>query len=435
MLKQKYYRFQNIIDRPYVWAIIFVIVGISVIWNYSRIHDYAMNLDTIMKINTIFVIANSLFSLIFPLTMKRESLFGRRHDLVWSLFAIWLSVFLVLFEIIRGEPHTVYFTDIPNIFTKLAIVSWGFGIFQLLRFSYRVITLDKIHFNRSNTIFEHNQPKNWGLKLFDEKLHGEDKTIWYPIYILGNEETRPWEILQRFLLSGMSFEPKPGYENGAIYFTFTRPTKEIVDMLDTLYTKKLLDESKDNDDKNKNDNEKIIGTHRIKWENIVIIDCYSIENEKNVWNTNIKHKEVKNFSADPKNPHDINKQYEKALKHLEKNNCKHIRVVYDAISDFLKFTDFELAAQYLRHNMGYEQRHNVDSLYLFRSGTMPKEQEQYFQWFANGLAKLTRFEQKNDSCLIEVDFRGPFKEPKKFLMDYDYKEAKKENHSLDVSQT
>jgi len=183
---------------------------------------------------------------------------------------------------------------------------------------------------------------------------------------------------------------------------------------------------KKNDDQNKDTDKKLIGPKGIQWENIVIIDCYSVDNEKLICKNGFD-KPVQSYFADPKNPHDINKKYEKALQHLEKNNCAHIRVVYDAISDFLKFTDFELAAQYLRHNMGYEQRHNVDSLYLFRSGTMPKEQEEYFQWFTNGLAKLTRYEQENNHCLIEVDFRGPFKEPKKFLMDYDYNESIKQD--------
>jgi len=230
--KSRIFNLANKLDHPLSWAILFAISGFLIISYYPRINAFEMNLDAIMKINTIFVIANSLFSLIFPLTMKRESLFGRRHDLVWSLFAIWFSVFLVLFEIIRGQPYIIHSIGIPNLFTKIAIFSWGFGIFQLLRFSYRVITLDKIRLTRSETEFVHNQEKNWGLKLFDNKLQEEDKKIWYPIYILGNEEARPWEILQRFLLSGMTFSPKdPKKPTGGIYFTFTRPTSEIVEML------------------------------------------------------------------------------------------------------------------------------------------------------------------------------------------------------------
>ena len=120
-------------------------------------------------------------------------------------------------------------------------------------------------------------------------------------------------------------------------------------------------------------------------------------------------------------PHDINKKYEKALKKLRDRGCNNIRVAYDSISDFLTFTDFQIATQYLRHNMGFEQRREIQSLYLFRSGTMEKEKEEYFLWFANGVLQMkseTTADPKKQ--VIDVEFRGPFRTPRTFMMDYNY---------------
>lgn len=104
---------------------------------------------------------------------------------------------------------------------------------------------------------------------------------------------------------------------------------------------------------------------------------------------------------------------------------KGLRVVYDAISDFVSLTDFQLAMQYIRHNMGWENESHVESLYLLRAGTLShKETEQYLFSFANGLLKLERtFSDKNDKRgYLQADFRGPFRiGPRKFKLNYQFK--------------
>jgi len=401
-------RFKNLLDSWEFSLSIFIIVGLLIFIFIPRIAESSLDQAGVLRIITIFVIANSLFSLIFPLTFKREALFGKRYELVISLISIWISVFLVLAEVIRGEPYVLRtIPDIPNLLTKIAIISWGFGIFQLLRFAYRVITLDVIRFDKINLKFTHNKPTNWGYKIFDDMLRNPEKDIYFPIYIIGNEDVRPWKILQRFLLSGIGLKDNTGYNTGGIYFTFTRPAEEIVEMLEREW-KKIKSDSN------------LVDASNLSWQKIVIIDCYSLNVEKELWNDNIT-KDVKVYIADSRDPHQLNKNYEKALRFLkEDRKCLHIRVVYDAISDFLTFTDLQLASQYLRHNMGFEQRQKIESLYLFRKGTIPKDKEQYFLWFANGTLELTRTEPSNGVVNVKGDFRGPFIAPKLFTMDYNY---------------
>jgi len=70
--------------------------------------------------------------------------------------------------------------------------------------------------------------------------------------------------------------------------------------------------------------------------------------------------------------------------------------------------------------MGYEQRNYLETLYLFRKGTMEPEREEYFLWFANGVLDMKR-ETSGTSQYIDVDFRGPFNVPKQFKMDFEYR--------------
>jgi hypothetical protein len=126
------------------------------------------------------------------------------------------------------------------------------------------------------------------------------------------------------------------------------------------------------------------------------------------------------IQADPSNPHDLNRKYEEALRYLaNKRGCKSVRVVYDALSDFLKFTDVILATQYLRHNMVWEEQSSIESLYLFRSGTIDEDLKEYFVWFANGVLQIKR-SQANNRTYLECDFRGPFKQSLPFKLDFNY---------------
>lgn len=420
------------IYRPWVISLVgFTIIGLLAYWYFPSLSNSVLDEAGIARILTIFVIANSLFSLILPITIKRESLRDRREGLFVSLFTLWISVFLILIEIVRGEPYYLYsIPDFPNPFTRFAIILWTFGVLYLLKTTYSTLTIDNIQFQKKELVFEQKNPKNWGIKSINEQLSQSDKEIYFPIIILADETTRPWKILLRFILSGLSYKSiqkkskksdtvkissEKNNNPGAIYFTFTRPASEIKEMLE-VELKRMKEENISIAN--------ILGGD-VDLDNIIFVDCYSLNAEKELWNKkSIRNKKLKKenlFYANSYDPHEINKQYEKALNELKNKGCNNIRVAYDAISDFLTFTDFQIATQYLRHNMGFEQRRGIQSLYLFRIGTMEKEKEEYFLWFANGVLQMKRkIIDPGKKEIIDVEFRGPFREPRKFMIDYRY---------------
>ncbi len=408
------------IDLPIKKLSLIILLGILVLGfiiysSFPNLTDTVLDQTGLSRIITIFIITNSLFSLVIPITIKRKALRNRKKDLVFSLFALWVSVFLILLEIIRGEPYYLLsFPDFANPFTRFAVIIWGVGVFYLLKTTIATLYVDTIKFQKKDIKFQHNNPKNWGIKLLNDKLSTADKDIYFPMIVLGDESSRPWKVLLRFVLSAFASKPQNNEkvkekEIGSIYFTFTRLASEIKDKMLIPELNKMVDEGL------------IQSKTDVNWKNIIFIDCYTLKTERKLWNGNMKDSPI--YYADSYNPHEINEKYEKALKKLFTSNCGHIRVVYDAISDFLKFTDFQIATQYLRHNMGFEQRKGIESLYLFRMGTMDKIEEEYFLWFSNGLLRMKQGTNSKNGEMLDVEFRGPFSTPQKFKMDYNYNEV------------
>ena len=235
------------------------------------------------------MIANSLFSLTVPIIIKRESLRDKRQNLIVSLFCLWASVFLILIEIIRGEPYYLAsFPDFPNPFTRIAILPWIFGVVYLLQITYVTLTIDNIQFQKEELIFEQKNPKNWGFRSINEQLSKSDKEIYFPIIVHADEATRPWKILLRFIVSGLSHDnSNDGRRNentkncpSAIYFTFTRPASEIKGMLQSELNKMSKEDP---------NNDEILGGN-VVLDNVIFIDCYSLDAEKELWNNNLKKK-------------------------------------------------------------------------------------------------------------------------------------------------
>jgi len=378
------------------------------------------DLDSYAKILTVFVIANSILSIAITYTMQRQSLIRWRLRVYLALVLLWVAILLSFseilffempFQIVIDQENTLY-----NPLLKSASIIWIIGISLLLIVLWRIFSLDFIKFGKSNLSreFHQNKPKLWGTKSLNDIMAQHSDKIYFPIIINANEHIRPWRLLQRFFLSGLTYNQP--YTPGGIYFTFTRPAHEIYSMLKRRY-EELVTENQSQPG--------IIGDIKLDWKNVVIVDCYTKKTEKyekTKNNEKIKESKMKILYADSNNPHNLNKNYEKALKRLKKKNVKNVRVVYDAISDFLKFTDEKLATQYLRHNMGFEQRENIESLYLFKMGTLKKEDEDYFLWFANGVLKLKRkTEGKDEDDYIQAEFRGPFAHARRFKLDFDYK--------------
>jgi hypothetical protein len=102
------------------------------------------------------------------------------------------------------------------------------------------------------------------------------------------------------------------------------------------------------------------------------------------------------------------------LSFLRKRNCGRICVVYDALSDFLSFTDEQIAIQYLRHNMFLEEKHNISSMYIYRLNTLQNNfYDGYLTWFVNCV-----FYFENNGNKPKMRTRGLFSDPRSYDIDY-----------------
>ncbi|MCH7648678.1 MAG: hypothetical protein IIA83_08740 [Thaumarchaeota archaeon] len=190
-----------------IFFICFTIFGLGVYWLFPNLSNSVLDETGISRILTVFVIANSLFSLILPITIKRESLRNRRGNLFVSLLLLWISVFLILIEIVRGSPYYIsILPDVANPFTRFAIILWTFGVLYLLKTTYAALTIDNIKFQKQEFEFVQKNPEKWGIESINKQLSESDKEIYFPIIIHADESTRPWKILLRFILSGLSYD-------------------------------------------------------------------------------------------------------------------------------------------------------------------------------------------------------------------------------------
>jgi hypothetical protein len=292
---------------------------------------------------------------------------------------LWSAIILSLINLL-----------IPNfdILTVIGVSIWFVAVVMLLAIFYRISRLETIGFKKPKVKFQE-EKRPLGIECLDqiiyeaEKATKEEIKIWFPIILAADDSVRPWRLARQFIRK--DFDDN----HGAIWFTFTRPPSIILQNLDMKDKAAILQK------------------------NLVIIDCYSpltsIIDEKS---------KISVFQVDPRNPHSLNKKYEEAIKLLE--HCTNIRVVYDALSDFLFISDIDMASQYLRHNMCWEEKHNVQSLYLFREGTLDEKLEEYFLWFANTVIYMESVKKK-EKCIIQMKTCRLLDKPKEFEIDYNYK--------------
>ncbi|WP_167880997.1 hypothetical protein, partial [Methanococcoides sp. AM1] len=189
------------------------------------------------------------------------------------------------------------------------------------------------------------------------------------IILEANEQWKPWLIAQSFAINSII-----KHSTGIIYFSFARPYVNIKKDIERKFQKEIykLNEIDLNEKELTFDQkEKIQYQIDTKLNNIIIIDCFAPLTLKEKKYTSELLKRIKKnkindnvLTADPRNPHLLNQKYHISITRLiNLKKFTHICVVYDSLSDFLCFTDREIAIHYLRHNMCWEENHNVSSLY------------------------------------------------------------------------
>lgn len=363
---------------------------------------------TVIGIGEILGIITSVVSIVITYVIERKALVRWRMGLWWALLFLWIGIIFIII----GLVSPVFSSYDGTLLVLFGVIVWIIGIMRLIILFRHICLLETIPFSKPNLSNLENckfdkfescfreESLDSAIKEAKKRENGE---LYFPVILAADESWRPWIIAQKFT--------KDALEKGAgvIYFTFTRPASQIKNQLGV-------------------DN-KIINS-----KNLIFIDCMtklSVNNKKDEPANGI-------FYADPRNPHDMNEKYKNALSFLlyttkpkyipEKffnffpkifnykcpSQCKRMCVVYDALSDFLFFTDKEIATQYLRHNMNWEEEKNVHSLYIFRLGTLEKLLEEYILWFANTVISL---ETEDEKPMMKI--RGLFRGPKLYKINYD----------------
>ncbi|MCQ1534734.1 hypothetical protein FTO70_03310 [Methanosarcina sp. KYL-1] len=364
----------------------------------------------------------SILTLLIAFVLGRQAFVRWRKDLSTCLIFLWFSSILIHLKLILN-------LDVAAIFFIIGLITWVIVFFVVVRIFYNVLNLELIQFSKRDGLEFHDFIKDsFGSDCIDAAINeanDESEKGWpgathnkqpgkkkglYPLILAADECWRPWSIAQKFVANAILNNGR----TGVIYFTFTRPHEHISDQII-------------NKIKQKNPN---FVASSLPLNNVVIIDCFtplSLKSSENpgslksfinsIFSTNrLRGGTIDKgyLVADPRNPHLLNEFYEKSLLFLKNKRCESICVVYDALSDFLCFTDEKIAIQYLRHNMFWEEKNKVSSLYILRLNTLQnKFFEEYLLWFANTVFYL---EVKDGKPILKT--RGLFSEPKCYDIDY-----------------
>jgi hypothetical protein len=350
------------------------------------------NPDIIIGIGQILGIITSVVTIVIVYVIERKALIGWRKILWCALSLLWFGIILIILALIF-----LFTFEYSNILSIFGIFFWILGILIFMKIFYQMCFLETIPFSKPDDIYFDKLESRFKADCIDsviEQAKKEDINLHFPVILAADEGWEPWNI--GLNLANDALEK----DAGVIFFTFTRPDSKILDQLDYNF-------------------KKFKGTTKITSEysklrkNLIIIDCFTpiaFKNKKDDLEKGV-------FFADPRNPHELNKKYNRALEHLHKNkNKKELVVIYDSLSEFLFFSDLELATQYLRHNMVWEEKNNVNSLYIVRLNTLEKSLEEYILWFADAVIYL-----KTENQMPLMRIRGLFKGPKNYDIEYNYK--------------
>ena len=348
-------------------------------------------LDIIINIGQILGITTSVVTVSIIYVIERKALIEHRKFLWYALLLLWSGIFLIIIDLILR-----FLFEYINAFAIVGIIYWLVGIIIFMRIFHQMCYLETITFSNIDDISEFNKfEPRFRVECIDsviEQAKKYDIDLHFPVILAADEGWRPWNI--GLNLANDALEK----EAAVIFFTFTRPASMICDQL------------KNNFEKFESTTE--IMSDNIKMgENLIIIDCFTpiaIKSKKDKLKKGV-------LFADPRNPHQLNKKYNRALKHLHKNKNKLV-VIYDSISEFLFFSDIELATQFLRNNIVWEEEQNINSLYIVRLNTLEKSLEEYILWFANVVIYL-----KTENQMPLMKIRGLFKDPRNYDIQYNYK--------------
>lgn len=220
----------------------------------------ALSIDTIRAVVQILSLISSFTSIVVTQIFGRKAFVRWRRELGITQGFLWFSIVLCLIELFQPISFNVNGIIIKNLGTKLGTAVWVFGLINLMKIFYKIATLENIQFNKPQIKLE-NFGKGFNVPCIDDVLDQakkEGKKLFYPILLVADESCRPWTISQKFVINGLI------NDCGVVYFTFTRPASHIYNQLEEISKLEKID------------------LKNQYYRNLVIIDCYNIEDRKSV---------------------------------------------------------------------------------------------------------------------------------------------------------
>jgi len=228
--------------------------------------------------------------------------------------------------------------------------------------------------------------------------------LYFPILLVAGKYFRPWRLAARFAVAGLAVENE---KEGLIYFAFNQPADVVIDQLARRLVH-VMDPEQDPKQYWKPLNGAQVPK---KFEQVLVIDCHSEWLEKGArplhkCEFTEAHKQVQVLYSDPRDTFDVADKYKQALEILLEKNIQRVRVVYDSISDFLIYSDPQLALQFIKHNMVWEDRARISSLYVYipgvgQTGGQETVDENFLRWSSYCVISFEHEEQKPDTMMIE----------------------------------
>lgn len=358
-----------------------------------------------------FLLLSGFFSYILSTVIGRKGYVRYRLESVFAvgLISIAQGVTWVGDSLLPGSPDTGGL--VFRIGVILSFGTWAFTFYIL----YHLAMLELARFKDPKRVLSlPGSAINWGTSCIDECLKvpankSPPDLLHYPVVVVADEQYRPWYICYRFALAGLLNKE---VKEGVIYFAFNRPATNVLRGLSAEY-RNFLDNKEYKETFQIPKDESYSQTKMTDLlQNLVLIDCHfkwtskggikgteSVPEDagtqpkgdsEKIWaeirGDLFNEKRLRN--GDPRDPVELGKLYYKALTKLKnENDVKRVRVVYDSISDFLCYSDAQLAVQFLKHNMVWEDD-RVAALYTYvpgvpASGFLSQADQRFLEWMAN----------------------------------------------------
>jgi hypothetical protein len=436
---------------------------LAALWQYIQ---SPVAQDSIRSIVTSLAFVTSFITYVLANVISRKIYIRLQSRAIAVVFLLFSSLVLGIAELVQS----ISLFGISNFLLKLSFVFWIPGLILLMALVRNMLSVDRASFKKpkasmplksrivlllrmllTNRAIKKPEARfplksfqdirnrsicKFGLSCVDKHfkvatLKKRAERLYFPILLVAEKYFRPWRMAARFAVAGLAFEKE---KEGLIYFAFNQPADIVIDQLAKRLVN-VIDPKQDPEQYWKPLN----GTQGPKkFEQVVVIDCHSKWLEKDTrylheYEFPEAHKQVQILYSDPRDPFNLANKYKQALEMLLGKNIQRIRVIYDSVSDFLIYSDPQLALQFIKHNMVWEDRMKISSLYVYipgvpQNGGQKPVDEKFLKWNSYCVVEFKHKEQEPDTLIIEGLFPERIQSKVKCMPLSDWKIIKPKNN-------